>query len=478
MRTKKITTLCLCAAMIASLSACGGGRSEQTSASTTAASTTPPATLKSEAAEAIAEMGKDAEKLENPTVKFLSSWDLNPRSGKPKQVSLELFETSRGGKIEWVQCTWEERYSALGKLVAAGDSPDMFSASDFDCFPQGVINGMFVPMDDYIDFDSELWAPMTTINDQFVFQGKHYVCAYESVPGCIMVYNKNTIAENGLRDPVELLDEGNWNWDTFREMLIQFNNREEEKFGIDGWWFEGAISQTTGVPYIGMEDGKVVHYLDDSRIQDAQEFMLDLNRQDLPVPKKEYQWQIHPEKIASGKTLFFPIGVWGLTDMGYLPPFTGGEVDENGNAQIGDMENLMFVPMPRCPKADEYYLPSIISGYTICKGAQNPEGVGAYLECVMECRDSEVAKQIEYEQLFEDYKWTEEMYNMLQRTKEMTEEHPVFEFYTAVTPMVNDLINNPMKDCYNHGEPSWAQTKETIRNKVQSELDQVNSKLS
>ena len=216
MRTKKITALCLCAAMIASLSACGGGRSEQTSASTTAASTTPPATLKSEDAEAIAEMGKDAEKLENPTVKFLSSWDLNPRSGKPKQVSLELFETSRGGKIEWVQCTWEERYSALGKLVAAGDSPDMFSASDFDCFPQGVINGMFVPMDDYIDFDSELWAPMTTINDQFVFQGKHYVCAYESVPGCIMVYNKNTIAENGLRDPVELLDEGNWNWDTFR----------------------------------------------------------------------------------------------------------------------------------------------------------------------------------------------------------------------------------------------------------------------
>lgn len=476
MRTRKITSLCLCAAMIASLSACGGGgRTEQTNgttASTTAlTTTTPAATLNSEDIEAISEIGKESEKLENPTVKFLSSWDLNPAEGKPKQVSLELFETSRGGKIEWVQCTWDERYSKLGQLVASGDSPDMFSAGDLDCFPQGAINGMFIPMDDYVDFDSELWAPMKNINDQFVFNGKHYVGATTTDAGVVMVYNKNTIIENGLQDPVKLLEEGNWNWDTLRDMMIQFCNREEEKFAIDGWWFEGAISLTTGVPYIGMKDGQVVHNLDDAMIENVQAYMLDIKKQDLPVPKNEYQWQVHPEKIASGKTLFFPVGIWALYEMPYLSQFSGGE-----NGEIGDMDSVMFVPMPKCTKADEYYLPTSIAGFTICAGAPNPEGVGAYLDCVMQCRDSEVAKKIEQEQIFEDYQWTQEMYDMLQTVKDMTEEHPVIEFYTAVNDNVNDLINNPMKEGYNNEVP-WSQTKESIKMAVQKELDTVNGKL-
>lgn len=472
MRTRKITALCLCAAMVASLSACGGGgRTEQTAGTITAASTTPAATLKAEDMEAIEEMGKDAEKLENPTVKFLSSWDLNPAEGKPKQVSLELFESSRGGKIEWVQCEWAERYSTLGKLVASGDSPDMFSAGDFDCFPQGAINGMFIPMDDYVDFDSDLWAPLKAVNDQFVFQGKHYVCATGTEAGCVMLYNKNTIVENGLPDPVKLLEEGNWNWDTFRDMMLQFCNRDEQKFAIDGWWFEGAISLTTGVPYIGMKDGKIVQNLDDAMIENVQAFMFDIKKQDLPFPKSEFGWQLHPENIANGKTLFFPIGVWGLTDKSYLSQFTGGTDDE-----IGDMDSLMIVPMPKCTKADEYYLPSIISGFALCAGAPNPEGVGAYLECVMQCRDSEVAKKIEQEQKFEDFMWTQELFDMLEVIRDMTDEHPVFEFYTAVNDNVNDLINNPMKEGYNNEVP-WSQTKESIKMAVQKELDTVNNKL-
>ena len=51
---------------------------------------------------------------------------------------------------------------------------------------------------------------MKDVNEQFAFGGKHYVGAITTNSQCAMFYNKKTIAENGLDDPVELLAQGNW----------------------------------------------------------------------------------------------------------------------------------------------------------------------------------------------------------------------------------------------------------------------------
>ena len=139
------------------------------SAPVTTAPNTTPATMKEEDASKVAEIDIGAEKLENPTVKFLSSWDLNPAEGQPLSVALEMFQTQYGGKIEYVQTPWDDRFSRLATLIAADESPDMFSAADMDVFPKGVINKMFEPIDNYVDLDSELWAPMKAVNEQFAF---------------------------------------------------------------------------------------------------------------------------------------------------------------------------------------------------------------------------------------------------------------------------------------------------------------------
>ena len=466
MKNKKLLSSVMAAVTLLGATSCSQTNDRTTTTQQTSSAevttTTTAATLAEEDKQALAEVETTYEKLENGTVKFLSSWDINPADGKPKQVSLEMFETNYGGKIEFISCTWETRYEMLGKLIAAGDSPDMFSAGDLDCFPQGAASKMFLPLDDYVDFDSDLWAPMKEVNDQFVFQGKHYVGATSTDAGVVMIYNQKTIDENGLADPVVILEEGNWNWDTFYDMMIAFCDRTNEKFAIDGWWFEGAISLTTGVPYVGMKDGKVVQNLDDPMIEQVQRFMYNMKKQDLPFPKSEYGWQIHPENIGNGKTLFYPCGIWALyvTDL----------------SDFGETEDIRFVPMPACPYADAHYLPTAINGFTLCSGAENPEGVAAYLDCLMICRDNEVATKIEQEQIFEDYQWTDEMYDMLLKTRELTEQHPVIEFYTAVNDTVNDLVNNPIKETYNAGI-AWSETKESIKFAVQAELDSFNKKL-
>lgn len=422
-------------------------------------------TMNQEDAEKVAQIDIGAKKLDNPTVKFLSEWDLNPAEGQPISVALEMFQTQYEGRIELVRTSFEERYTMLQTLIAADDSPDMFSAGDMDVFPKGVLNSNFQPLDPYIDFNSELWAPMKNVNELFCANGKHYVGAINVESDSVMFYNKKTIADNGLDDPVQLLNEGKWDWNALWTMMTKFCNRDEGKFATDGWWFEGAISLTTGKPYIGMQDGKVVHNLDDPMIESAQAYMLKMKENDLPCPKAERGWQIQPGDIAKGNTLFYAVGTYALY------PYNSIIQD------FGEMEDVMFVPMPKCPDADAYYLPARVSGFALVKGAKNPEGVAAYLNCEMASRDSEVADEIGKRQAFDEYGWTQEQWDMLERVVDMTAEHPVIEMYNAVTPTIADYINNPMKEGYNSGA-TWTQTRDAIRGPVQQELDSVNAKLN
>lgn len=445
-----------------SVSSCQNGsqRAEDTSVTTTPATTT---SLKEEYAEIVEEIEvEDATVLENGTVKWLATWDLNPANGKAVPVALEMFQTKYGGNIEHIPVTWEERYDKLATLVASGESPDLFAAGDLDTFPRGAINSMFTPLDDYVDFDSPLWEGISNINEQFVYQDKHYVAAVSTDAGVVMIYNKRVIEENGLADPQELLEAGEWDWNSFRDMMMQFCSREESKFAIDGWWFETAFSLTSGVPFIGMEDGVIVSNLKDPMIAKAQDFMADMQRNDLPYPKAENNWQINPSNIALGKTLFYPCGIWALYEADL--------------SAFGTMDEIAFVPMPKCPDADAYYLPTAVSAFALCSGAPNPEGAAAYINCERIAVDDERAQEIGKNQLFEDYGWTEEMYEMLQVTQDLTEANPMIDFYAAVSPDLNNLIHNPVKESFNNGV-SWAQTRESIIYAVETEVERANQRL-
>lgn len=464
MKKRKTSALLLAALMAFSmLAGCSGdnGGSDTTTTTTTAATTA--ATLASEDQQVVEDLLSDVETLENPTVKWLSFWDINPAEGKAVPIDLELFKSKYGGEIEYIPTTWGEKYERLSTLVASGDSPDMFPAADMDVVPRGVIANLLQPIDSYVDFSNPIWNDMEVLNEKFVYQDKHYVAVTGVDAGVVCIYNQRTIEENGLADPAELFAEGNWTWDTFYDMIISFHNRDEGKFGIDGWWFEGALSLTTGAPYIGLENGVVVHNLDNPLIEKAQDFMYNLNRNDLPLPRAEFNWMEQPARIGGGQTLFYPVGIWAL----YVADLSN----------FGEMEDIRFVPMPRCPDADEYYATVGLSAYAMVAGAQNPEGVAAFMECARVADGSAEVAEIFQKQLYEDYGWTETMYEMLMTVREFTLQNPVIEFYTAVSPTVEELINNPMKQSYNGGE-SWTQTKESIRFALEAELEKANEKVT
>ena len=224
------------------ITACGNGENGSESVSTAA-------TMLEEHAQIVEQVELDVDKLENGTLKWLSFWDINPTDGKPVPVSLQLFQTKYGGTIEYIPTTWETRYSDLATLVLGGQSLDMFPASDLDIFPGKVSAGMFEPMDDYIDFNSDAWGEgCKSINDMNSIGGKHYLSCVYANTGFVMIYNKKTIEENGLDDPAELAYNNEWAWSKFKDMCYEFADREQDKYAVGGWWYEPAMILSTGNP--------------------------------------------------------------------------------------------------------------------------------------------------------------------------------------------------------------------------------------
>lgn len=125
----------------------------------------------------------------------------------------------------------------------------MFPASDLDIFPGKVSAGMFEPMDDYIDFNSDAWGEgCKSINDMNSIGGKHYLSCVYANTGFVMIYNKKTIEENGLDDPAELAYNNEWTWSKFEDMCYEFADREQDKYAVGGWWYEPAMILSTGNP--------------------------------------------------------------------------------------------------------------------------------------------------------------------------------------------------------------------------------------
>lgn len=458
-------TLAFAAALLMTTSMCACGNSGGGDAVTeTTTATTPAKELDEEDKAAVAEVdiGED-EKLENGTIKWLATYDINPDKGKPKLFALELFETQYGGKVEWIPTTWENRFNDLSTQVLGGTSPDIYPAQEFDTFPGKVIDGMFEAWDDYVDFDSDLWpSGAKKLAEAHVMGGKHYVAPVNTDSKCLMIYNQRTIDENGLDDPAELLAEDNWTWDTFRQMCLDYCDRENDKFAYDSWYFETQFVLTTGVAPISMENGLVKNNLNSVELERAENFMYNLKKDDLPLPKAEFNWTEQPQRISEGKTLFWPCATWCLWEADL--------------SKFGTPDEIRFVPMPRDPEADAYYLPANMDAYALCKGAANPEGAGAFIKCKLIAENDEKSVAITEKQYREDYGWTDEMFEMWYKVRELTDANPVVSLHMGLPTDVANIVDDRIKQASFNGT-EWGVSREEILELTNTTVEELNEQI-
>ena len=65
------------------------------------------------------------------------------------------FKTKYNCEVEWAETTWETGITDLANLILSGDPPD-FTKTWNTAFPYPYINGLYEPVDDYIDYSDPL----------------------------------------------------------------------------------------------------------------------------------------------------------------------------------------------------------------------------------------------------------------------------------------------------------------------------------
>jgi len=469
--TKKILAAMCALSFCVSAAACG---SSSSSSSTDAAQTTVSNVEREESEKEVIESAAsklEEKELANKVVKFLSHWDINPAEGTKVPADIQMFRDKYKGEFKYISSTWETRYTDLATAVVSNDAPDFFSAMDMDGFPKGAIKAMFQPIDDYIKLDSELWAPAKTVNDNFIYNGKHYVAAIQAEPDIICIYNPKTIEDKGYEDPAELYYKGEWTWDKFAEMCIDFTDEDNDYRGLDGWWYAKAMGHISGLPLIGMKDGKVVENFDDPTVAKVQEKMYQLQLNHVCFDLAANNWQIRNNTTGSGcgsgETLFYPCGLWGIT----------GKPEDTvafGHVEEGE---IMFVPMPKLDKDSKHYVTARDDGYFLCKGAQNPEGWAAYMNCRMVAKNDLAA--VGEEDLRTISKWNEDMIKMRAECYKLVNENPVFDFTGGVSDdMSNAMMNVTQGTVLTSGAQSWTQIVEANKKSIDFIIDGINQSMS
>lgn len=480
-KTKKILAGIMALAMSVGFAGCGetGGSTDDsgnaggdagTTAETTTTAETSPVTLASEEVEQLSgSMGKlrDVE-LENKTVKWLSNWDINPAEGTQVPVALGMFKEKYGGEIKYYPVEWADRYNQLSTYVLGGEGIDFFPR-DESSLPNGVVSGMFQPVDEYIDINDELWSTVSAGMDKYNFNGKHYSLVTGISANNVVLYNKQTIEDNGFDDPWELYEKGEWNWDTFKSMLQEFVDSDEEHYGLDGWWSELALYRSGGVAFIEAKDGKINVNLNSPEIERAQNFMLDLYNSGCVMDLSLFEWVEQAQFMGEGKELFHITGSWAVM-----------KTPDTWSTKIPP-ENLGMAPVPCAPDADAMYMDAVLDGFCITKGAANPMGAVLYAECCLAGADDPDARKVDDDRRRTDYQWPEDVIEHLHEINDLARANPVVDIAGGMSSDIESLTTSNQNKSVGlnaalHGVP-WSQTRDELSGAIDVLVQEVVDKL-
>ncbi len=277
--------------------------------------------------------------------------------------TLRGFERETGMKIEIVAVPQSSYIQKLNSLIAADEAPDVIV--DNNEFPNTL--RLLAPLsweENAIDPKDPFWDQ--AITNTYTLGDKTYLVNAKNstfnMAGNYVLYNKTALEENGIKTPKQLMEEDNWNLDSFIVLLRQMKQRymQDKK---PAWVSIGAIMDMMGA-------GQIVLNKETNQFE---------NGLRSPEALAALQWCIKYKEE-------------GLIDLSQGG--TGGNMREGGLSLDGcyslrskpgwyyddkweDYEGVI------CPKVNatdaDYPKTSANRSYGICKAAKNPKGAGYFL---------------------------------------------------------------------------------------------------
>jgi multiple sugar transport system substrate-binding protein len=388
--------------------------------------------------------------LTNKTVQILNHHEF------PNE-SLEYIKELYGIEVEHIIVDWAQKQTKFVSMSMAGEAPDLLL---LDYMPALITDGYVQPFDDYMDMDSDIWEDVKESNELFKRDGKTYYRVVNVTRNDILWYNKKLFEENGMITPREYYEDGNWTWNTLREAAIDmtFDMNNDGEPDIYGLGFENteALIYTTGATFINYNnDGTAENNLRDPRIARAMDFLSSLIHTDKVVNPVV---QENRDKFIQGQIAMLAGPLWWRSS--FKDMIGRGEID--------------FVPYPRDPEADKYYIGELVTGFFMGKDCKNPEGAAALLCAFKYGQYDEEKQQKSLEQAADESNWTLEMNEWFKSEfMDDKEKHPVMNSYYYFK--LYDYWGQIFGRTTNNGEP-WSAVVEDLMPLIDDQIKQITKK--
>ncbi len=405
---------------------------------------------------------------------YLGEGDLNPTAGNPEtSTELTLFQ-KRGGSIKYSATTHDERFDKLAAAITANkDVPDIFKY-EWIAFPSQIVREMYQPIDSIVDFESDLWSPTKDVADQFVLKGEHYVAPVGYEASAMLCYDNSVIESEGLDDPYQLYLDGEWTWSAWENIMTDYvgNATDTERYGVNGF-FKNHFVQQTGKRLVeyDADSNTFVNNLKDPDIEKAENMLYDMNKKGLILGG----WIGSASDCFSQNCLFYAMGDWAYT----------------GNSGPKEGDNWAIVPIPASDDNPQKITTSNMTAYMWVKGSDKADAVKCWFECNRVAKTDPKYAETNKEKFMENNPyWTEEMYNV--RTDVISDDYMmIFDYIFGISNTLGDeksFDGNQKLADYIYGavastdedgnQPTWAQIREQYSATVDSEIKDMNKRLS
>jgi multiple sugar transport system substrate-binding protein len=384
---------------------------------------------------------------------------------------VEMVEEAFNVKIEFVQIDWDgAEHRILTSIIAGDPVGDLLYISN-RWLPLLAGNGAVLPLDDVLteEYYASLPGSHKNMRELYsTYQGKAYGISVNgsyqrdmdigSAQGWI--YNRDMFVEAGLPTPNELQNEGNWTWETMKELAIALTKDLDgdgvvDVYGVgarlDPWPIEQEMATyANGGGIYKLVDGKAVFAMNDPEAIEAIELWKELDQVHGAVMVGD-KYDIRAE-FNQGKVAMFRLDLYALPDHANEVDFDFG-----------------WVFFPKGPKADDYVNPVWgFEMFVLPVSETQPEAMVALVDMLFETtgkyRDLD-AYEDEYVEYFLPYvrDW-----DSLETIKEMLNKARLWDNVPGLANELNEaLVRAAM------GEGSAKSEMDAIAPVIQDLLDQA-----
>lgn len=306
------------------------------------------------------------ETLSNPNIKIVYwynekqyAYDTSKQDTvyDPILEAIPYFEEKYGGEVEVIYAEWGEMLSTVISLQQSDDAPDLFEVYDETLY-NVILSGVAQPLDNYITDKDMGYYPID--KSTFQWEGSTYAIPLKPYAFYIM-FNRDLFELEGLKAPDEMFRDGEWNWDTFRDVckkLTKTVDGEVTQYAY-GSWEDTILSfmYANGGSLLNVDTatGTVTSNLGSVKTQNTLNYLMELK--DTFVYGSDMFGWFDNGNLAMIRAKEFPVEL--PFDVGMVPFPTGDDYEG---------KNLVVYPQ----------------GMAVPNRAKNPEGAVAFMRIVNE----------------------------------------------------------------------------------------------